>query len=190
MKKSFVYLFVLFTLVLASCQAATPTAAPTAADNGSSEQPTEAAPAATEPVATGEEPEVCATDEWGCAKIPAGQTIKLGMGAPMTGDYASFGVDISQGALLAIKDAEPVDGFVFELVAQDTQGTPEGGASVANKLVSDPTVVAIPGHIFSGSTEAAMPIYEKAGLPMLSPSATNPPLTQQGSKVFNRIAFT
>ena len=190
MKKSFVYLFVLFTLVLASCQAATPTAAPTAADNGSSEQPTEAAPAATEPVATGEEPEVCATDEWGCAKIPAGQTIKLGMGAPMTGDYASFGVDISQGALLAIKDAEPVDGFVFELVAQDTQGTPEGGASVANKLASDPTVVAIPGHIFSGSTEAAMPIYEKAGLPMLSPSATNPPLTQQGSKVFNRIAFT
>lgn len=190
MKKSFVYLFVLFALVLASCQAATPTAAPTAADTGSSEQPTAAAPAATEPVATSGEPEVCATDEWGCAKIPAGQTIKLGMGAPMTGDYASFGIDISHGSTIAINDAEPVDGFTFELVAQDTQGTPEGGAAVANKLVSDPTVVAIPGHIFSGSTEAAMPIYEKAGLPMLSPSATNPPLTQQGSKVFNRVAFT
>ena len=73
-------------------------------------------------------------------------------------------------------------GFKFELVAQDTQGSPEGGAAVANKLVTDPTVVAIPGHIFSGSTEAAMPVYEKAGLPMLSPSATNPPLTLSDQK--------
>ena len=61
---------------------------------------------------------------------------------------------------------------------------------MANKLVSDPTIVAIAGHIFSGATEAAMPIYEKAGIPMMSPSATNPPLTQKGSKVFNRVAFT
>jgi branched-chain amino acid transport system substrate-binding protein len=51
-------------------------------------------------------------------------------------------------------------------------------------------MVAIAGHIFSGETEAAMPVYEKAGFPMLSPSATNPPLTTLGSTVFNRIAFT
>ena len=112
------------------------------------------------------------------------------MGAPLTGDYASFGVDISQGATIAVMDAEPIGEFAFELVAQDTGGSGEGGAAVANKLVTDETVVAIPGHIFSGSTEAAMPIYEQAGLPMLSPSATNPPLTEQGFAVFNRIAFT
>ena len=122
--------------------------------------------------------------------IEPGQTVKLGMGAPLTGDYASFGVDISQGAAIAVTDAGTVDGFSFELVAQDTQGAPEGGAAVANKLATDPTVVAIPGHIFSGSTEAAIPIYEKAGMPMMSPSATNPPLTSLGSKVFNRVAFT
>jgi branched-chain amino acid transport system substrate-binding protein len=61
---------------------------------------------------------------------------------------------------------------------------------VANKLVSDPTFVAMAGHAFSGATAAAMPIYEKAGVPMMSPSATNPDLTAKGSKVFNRNAFT
>ena len=134
-------------------------------------------------------PDVCEADEFGCAVIPEGETIKIGMGAPLLGDYSMFGVDISQGAALAI-DTASFEGWNFELVAEDTGGSAEGGAAVANKMVTDPTVVAIAGHIFSGSTQSAMPIYEKAMIPMLSPSATNPPLTQQGSKVFNRTAFT
>jgi branched-chain amino acid transport system substrate-binding protein len=135
-------------------------------------------------------PDACAKDAFGCAKIATGQTIKIGMGAPMTGDNAQFGVDISQGAKIAVQDAGDLQGYKFELVAQDDGGTPEGGAAVANKLVADPTVVAIAGHIFSGATASAMPIYEKAGIPMMSPSATNPDLTKGGSKVFNRVAFT
>lgn len=134
--------------------------------------------------------EACDNDPFGCAKIAPGTTIKIGMGAPMTGDNAQFGIDISQGAMIAIKDGGDIDGFTFELVTEDDGGTPEGGAAVANKFVSDPNIVAIAGHIFSGATDAAMPIYEKAGIPMMSPSATNPPLTQKGSKVFNRVAFT
>lgn len=135
-------------------------------------------------------PDICNTDEFGCAVIPPGSTIKLGMGAPISGDYASFGIDISQGAVIAIKDAGKFEGLKFELEVQDTKGTPGGGAEVANKFATDPTIVAVPGHIFSGSTEAAIPVYEKAGIPILSPSATNPTLTTLGSKVFNRIAFT
>jgi branched-chain amino acid transport system substrate-binding protein len=169
-----VSVLVLLAMVLSSCApAATP--APTSA------------PAAAEPAA-GNNP--CDSDAFGCAKIEPGKTIKIGMGAPMTGDNAQFGIDISQGAKIALKDAGEFEGFTFELVTEDDGGTPEGGASVANKLASDPTVVAIAGHIFSGATEAAMPIYEKVGIPMMSPSATNPPLTQKGSKVFNRVAFT
>jgi branched-chain amino acid transport system substrate-binding protein len=135
-------------------------------------------------------PDACNSDAFGCAVIKPAQTIKIGMGAPMTGDNAAFGQDISQGEKLAVTDAGQFKGFSFELVAQDDGGTAEGGAAVANKLVSDPTVVAIAGHIFSGATKAAIPIYEKAGLPMMSPSATNPDLTKQGSKVFNRLVFT
>lgn len=161
-KKVLLFVFVVLAMVMASCGSQT----------------------------AGGAPEVCETDSIGCAVIPSGSTIKLGMGAPMAGDYASFGIDISQGATIAVENAEPIGEWTFELVAQDTGGSAEGGAAVANKLVTDQTVVAIPGHIFSGSTEAAMPVYEKAGLPMLSPSATNPPLTEQGSSVFNRIAFT
>ncbi len=140
--------------------------------------------------AGGGKPSVCSTDQFGCAVIKPGETVKIGMGAPLTGDNASFGIDISDAGKLAITDAGKFQGFSFELDAQDDGGTPEGGAAVANKLVSDPTVVAIAGHIFSGATSAAIPIYEKAGLPMMSPSATNPDLTKSGSKVFNRLVFT
>ena len=124
------------------------------------------------------QPDVCKTDPFGCATIKPGQNVRIGMGAPMTGDNAAFGQDISQGSKIAMTDAGKVQGFSFELVAQDDGGTAEGGAAVANKFVSDPTIVAIEGHIFSGATKAAIPIYEKAGLPMMSPSATNPDLTK------------
>jgi branched-chain amino acid transport system substrate-binding protein len=138
----------------------------------------------------GAAPDVCKTDAGGCAVFSAGQTIKIGMGAPMTGDNAAFGQDISQAAKIAVTDAGQFKGFSFELDAQDDGGTPEGGASVANKLVADPQVVAVAGHIFSGATQAAIPIYEAANIPMMSPSATNPALTTLGSKVFNRCVFT
>ena len=180
-KQVLLSLVVLFALALASCA---PAAAP-------AEVPAEAAPEeeAAEPAMAGE-PEVCATDEYGCAKIEPGQTIKIGMGSPMTGGDASFGIDAEQSGKLAVADAEPFEGFAFELVAEDDQGAAEGGAAVANKFVADPTLVAVAGHLFSGASAAAMPIYEAAGIPMLSPSATNPALTTKGSKVFNRVPFT
>jgi len=135
-------------------------------------------------------PAVCKTDASGCAVFSAGQSIVIGMGAPMTGDNAAFGQDISQAAKLAISDAGQFQGFSFSLDAEDDGGTAEGGAAVANKFVANQAVVAIAGHIFSGATQAAIPIYEKAAIPMMSPSATNPALTTTGSKVFNRCVFT
>ena len=135
-------------------------------------------------------PAVCGTDAGGCAVLSAGQSIVIGMGAPMTGDNAAFGQDISQAGKIAITDAGQFQGFSFSLDAEDDGGTAEGGAAVANKFVANPAVVAIAGHIFSGATAAAIPIYEKAFIPMMSPSATNPTLTTTGSKVFNRDVFT
>ncbi len=170
---------VLASMLITACGAKTETPAP------ATEAPATEVPATEAPTTAYE-----CTDPIGCAVIEPGQTIKIGMGAPMTGDNAAFGQDISQAARIAVSDAGQFQGFEFELVAEDDGGTPEGGAAVANKLVADPTVVAIAGHIFSGATTAAMPIYEAAGLPMMSPSATNPPLTQSGSTVFNRCVFT
>ena len=135
-------------------------------------------------------PAVCNAAKSGCAVFSSGQSIIIGMGAPMTGDNAAFGQDISQAAKLAISDAGAFQGFSFSLDAEDDGGTAEGGAAVANKFVANPQVVAIAGHIFSGATKAAIPIYEAADIPMMSPSATNPALTTTGSKVFNRDVFT
>ena len=135
-------------------------------------------------------PAACNTDKTGCAVFSAGQSIIIGMGAPMNGDNAAFGKDISQAAKLAVTDAGKFQGFSFSLDAEDDGGTAEGGAAVANKFVANPQVAAIAGHIFSGATKAAIPIYEAANIPMMSPSATNPALTTTGSKVFNRDVFT
>ncbi len=128
-------------------------------------------------------------DEWGCAVIGKGKTIKVAYVGPMTGDYSAFGIDMSRGAEIAVKEMPQIKGFTVELVIEDTQGSPEQGAAVANKLAADPQIVGIDGHTFSGSTEVAIPIYEKAGIVMVSPSATNPSLTDLGSKIFNRVVF-
>ncbi len=134
-------------------------------------------------------PDAC-NAELGCAVITKDQTVKIGYAGPMTGDYSQFGVDMSNAMKLAVADMGDVQGWKVEMAIEDDGGGAEGGAAVANKLVSDPTFVAMAGHAFSGATAAAMPIYEKAGIPMMSPSATNPDLTTKGSKVFNRNAFT
>lgn len=163
---------IVFTLLFTACQTSTaPTDSPAdAAGDGA--------------------PAVCATDAFGCAVFEPGDVVKIGMGAPMTGGDASYGIDISQGGMIAVQDFGELNGFKFTLVAEDDGGTAEGGAAVANKFASDPAVVAIAGHIYSGATSAAMPVYEKAGIPLLSPSASLPALTTMGSAVFNRIVFT
>ncbi|NDJ51589.1 MAG: branched-chain amino acid ABC transporter substrate-binding protein, partial [Chloroflexi bacterium] len=134
-------------------------------------------------------PEECA-EENACAVFAPGDTIKIGYAGPTAGDFSAFGTDISDAGLLAVAQAEDLEGFSFELLVEDTGGSGEGGAAVANLFASNPQVVAIAGHTFSGSTEAAIPIYNEARLPMLSPSATNPALTGGDQDVFNRIPFT
>jgi branched-chain amino acid transport system substrate-binding protein len=154
------------------------------------EEPTEVPP--TE--APTEEPEEPAgytcTDEWGCAVFQPGETVKVAYVGPMTADYSAFGTDISRGAILAVKHHPQVQGFDIELLIEDTQGSPEQGAAVANKLAADPQVVAVAGHTFSGSTIAAIPIYEEAHIIMMSPSTTLAKMPQLGPNVYNRVAFS
>lgn len=128
-------------------------------------------------------------DEWGCAEIGDGETVRIAYVGPMTGDYSAFGIDMSRGAEIAVSNMPEIKGFEVELLVEDTQGSPEQGAAVANKFAADPQMVAVSGHTFSGSTEVAIPIYEEAHIVMMSASATNPSLTTLGSEVFNRVAF-
>jgi branched-chain amino acid transport system substrate-binding protein len=186
MKKGISLLLVamLAILVMAACTpAATPTEAP------ATEPPATEPPATETEVAGGDMPEACAT-EGACAVFAAGEVIKIGFGGPMTGDNSAFGIDASQGAALALKDAGELEGHAFELAIEDDQGTGDGGAAAANKLAADPAVVAVVGHSFSGATNNAMPIYAEANIPMMSPSATRVDLTTLGNAAFNRVIAT
>jgi len=73
------------------------------------------------------------------------------------------------------------------LVSYDTQGNPGRAAALAEQVVADPQVIAVIGPVFSGETEAVMPIFDEAGLAIVTPSATNARLSQQGWSTFHRF---
>ena len=150
---------------------------------------------------------ICALALFGCAKEepppppppapappppPPPTVIKIGHVAPLTGSIAHLGKDNENGARLAIDEANAADLTIagkkvkFELVAEDDQADPMVGNTVAQKLV-DAKVAGVVGHLNSGTTIPASAIYNQAGLPMVSGSATNPAYTEQGFKGVFRV---
>src|SRR3954463_15693241 len=118
--------------------------------------------------------------------------IKIGHVAPLTGGNAHLGKDNENGARLAIEEANAANIKIggktvkFALVAEDDQEDPKVGATVAQKLV-DAKVAGVVGHLNSGTSIPASPIYNQAGIPVISGSATNPKLTEQGFKTQFRV---
>jgi len=121
-----------------------------------------------------------------------GNEVKIGHVGPLTGGIAHLGKDNENGARLAIEQANAakvkIDGkeVKFTLVAEDDQADPKVGATVAQKLV-DAKVSGVVGHLNSGTSIPASPIYSQAGIPVISGSATNPKLTEQGFKTQFRV---
>jgi len=118
--------------------------------------------------------------------------IKIGHVSPMSGGQAHFGRDNTNGAILAIEDLNAKGITIggkkvkFQLLAEDDAADPKQGTAVAQKLV-DAKVNGVIGHLNSGTTIPASKIYAKAGIPQISPSATNPKYTQQGYKTTFRV---
>jgi branched-chain amino acid transport system substrate-binding protein len=123
---------------------------------------------------------------------PAGLEIKIGHVGPLTGQIAHLGKDNENGARLAIEEANAakiqIDGkpATFAFIAEDDQADPKVGTTVAQKLV-DAKVNGVVGHLNSGTSIPASPIYSQAGIPVISGSATNPKLTEQGFKTQFRV---
>jgi len=118
--------------------------------------------------------------------------VKIGHVAPISGAQAHLGKDNENGAVMAIDELNAkgvmIDGkkVKFELLKEDDGAVPEQGASVAQKLV-DAKVNGVIGHLNSGTTIPASKIYSAAGIPQISPSATNPTYTTQGFKTAFRV---
>jgi len=120
------------------------------------------------------------------------QVIKIGHVGPLSGAIAHLGKDNENGARLAIEDLNAKGISIggkkvkFELVAEDDASDPKQGTAAAQKLV-DAKVSGIVGHLNSGTTIPASKIYNDAGIPQISPSATNPKYTRQGFKTAFRV---
>ena len=124
---------------------------------------------------------------------PAGVTVTIAHAGPLTGSIAHLGKDDENGVALAVAQANDkkitIGGqpITFKMQSEDDQADPKTGATVAQKLV-DAKVAAVVGHLNSGVTIPASEIYAKAGIPVISGSATNPALTERGLKnVFRTV---
>ena len=112
----------------------------------------------------------------------AGDTIKLGVAGPHSGDLASYGIPTIKAAELVVKKVNAAGGVLgkkVELLVEDDVCKPEVATNTATKLISSKVDVVL-GHICSGATKAAMGIYKDSKIIAMSPSATNPGLTQSG----------
>ncbi len=118
--------------------------------------------------------------------------VKIGHVAPTSGAIAHLGKDNEMGARMAIEELNAKGVMIggkkvkFELLAEDDAGDPKQGTAAAQKLV-DSKVQGVIGHLNSGTSIPASKIYSDAGIPQISPSATNPKFTRQGYKTTFRV---
>ena len=121
-------------------------------------------------------------------------TVTIGHAGPLTGGIAHLGKDDENGVRLAVDEANAkkikLGGKTvnFVLMSEDDQADPKLGPTIAQKF-ADAKVAGVIGHLNSGVTIPASAVYNQAGIPMISGSATNPKVTEQGFKwIFRTVA--
>jgi branched-chain amino acid transport system substrate-binding protein len=119
--------------------------------------------------------------------------LKIAYQGPLTGPEAALGINELNGVKFALKkflDANKsanVDPVVYEV---DDQGDPAVAAPIAPKVAAEECVVALVGPAYSGASKVSLPVYLSAGLPIITPSATNPTLPTFGKSIFHRAVLT
>ncbi len=200
---SLLSLLVILTVVVSACgggqtepaaeeepEATTEETEATEEETEATDEETEAAEeeATEETEATEEETE--ATDEETEAAGDFEGTIKIATQSPLSGPQAAIGVGVRNGPELALEDMSSTLtdlGFEVELEPFDDEAQPERGTANANNAVADPDIMCVVGHLNSGVSLAALPIYDEASLAMISPSSTNPNITEGGFDVGYRV---
>ena len=118
--------------------------------------------------------------------------VKIGHVGPTSGGISHLGKDNENGARMAIDELNAKGVTIggkkvkLELLTEDDAGDPKQGTAAAQKLV-DSKVMGVIGHLNSGTSIPASKIYSDAGIPQISPSATNPKFTRQGYKTTFRV---
>ena len=137
----------------------------------------------------------CGSEEGGGGESePTAEAVPFtfGVAGPMTGQYAQYGTPVKRGAEIAV-DMLNADGGVnggqASFTTGDDLGDPKEAVLVAQKFIDDPEVLFVDGHVFSGATIAAGAKYQTAGISMISPSATQPDISDIGEFVW-RVCIT
>jgi branched-chain amino acid transport system substrate-binding protein len=120
-----------------------------------------------------------------------GDTIKVGVYGDTSGGTSSFGQSTKNGIQLAFEEinaAGGVNGKKLEMIFEDDQGTPEKAKTVISKLINQDKVVAVLGEVASSNSLAAAPVAQEAKIPMITPSSTNPKVTEVGDYI-SRVCF-
>lgn len=121
----------------------------------------------------------------------ASDPIKIGEFASLTGKEATFGQSSHEGTLLAVEEINAAGGVLgrqLKLLTEDTQSKPGESATVVNKLIARDGAVAILGEVASSRSLEAAPLCQQNKIPMISPSSTNPKVTETGDFIF-RVCF-
>ena len=124
---------------------------------------------------------------FGCQK--KNDVIRIGIAGPMTGDQSKMGMDFKNGVSMAVEEWNSKGGVLgkkIELLIGDDQHDPKQAVSVANKMVND-GVTGVIGHFNSSCSIPASDVYDRAGIPVISPGSTNPQLTEKGYKGVSRV---
>src|SRR5262245_14449606 len=126
-----------------------------------------------------------------CGSKSSQKEILVGEYGSLTGGIATFGISTRDGSQLAFDDVNAKGGVLgqkIKLLVEDDQSKPEEAGTVVNKLIHQDHVVAMLGHVASSHSLAAAPICQAEKVPMISPSSTNPRVTQVGNYIF-RVCF-
>ena len=118
-------------------------------------------------------------------------TIVVGYYGDLSGRTSSFGQSTKNGVEMAadeINKAGGIDGRTIQIVTEDDQGEPNKAATVVTKLINQDKVIALLGEVASSNSLAAAPKAQGSKVPMISPSSTNPAVTQVGDYIF-RVCF-
>jgi len=128
----------------------------------------------------------------GCASVGNDELV-IGEYGSLTGNDATFGlstkagVEVALDQLTASKEGK-IGGLKVRVVVEDDRGMAEEAATVVQKLINQDRVLAVVGEVASSRSLAAGPICQQAGVPMISPSSTNPEVTKKGDFIF-RMCF-
>ena len=129
-----------------------------------------------------------------CSRSQEGQEqneIVIGEFGSLTGTTATFGISTKNGIDMAVDEVNKAGGLLgkrVRVIVEDDQGRPEEAQTVVTKLITRDRVVAVLGEVASSRTLAAAPVAQQNRIPMISPSSTNPRVTQIGDYIF-RVCF-